>query len=141
MGPQVRSAVRWTTEDGRRHTGQALVRPDSQAGSRTTIWLDDEGALRDAPVDPARAQAVACGSLATARTALVAGSGWTLSRVCLNRRRTVVLDREWERVGPEWGTATHGRTGAVQVGDSRTQGSSGDSERRHGHQLLQSGSM
>ena len=107
---RVRSAVRWTAADGHGHTGQALVRPDSPAGSRTTIWLDGQGVLRDAPVDRARVQtdAVVFGSTAAIGTALLVGGGLAFSARCLERRREADLDREWEEIGPEWGPATRG---------------------------------
>jgi hypothetical protein len=107
---RVRSAVRWIAADGRRHTGQALVRPDSPAGSRTTIWLDGRGVLRDDPADPARIQtdAVVFGSTAAIATALLVGGGLAFSARCLDRRREADLDREWEQIGPEWGPATRG---------------------------------
>lgn len=107
---RVRSTVRWTAADGRGHTGQALVRPDSPAGSRTTIWLDGRGVLRDAPVDPARIRtdAITFGSTAAIGTALFVAGGLAFSVRCLDRRRTADLDREWAQIGPEWGTATRG---------------------------------
>jgi hypothetical protein len=106
----VRSDVRWTTADGRVHHGLALVRPDSPAGSRTTIWLDPAGALHDNPVDPTvvRARAIGYGLGAATGTALLAGGGWICTRRYLDHRRAADLDREWARVGPQWGTAAHG---------------------------------
>ena len=106
----VRSDVRWTTADGRTHHGLALVRPTSPAGSRVTVWLDRTGALRDDPPDPTfvRARAVAYGFGASGGTALLAGCGWACTGRYLDRRRAADLDREWARVGPQWGTAAHG---------------------------------
>ncbi|WP_079138901.1 Rv1733c family protein, partial [Actinacidiphila rubida] len=106
----VRSDVHWTTADGRVHHGLAIVRPDSPAGSRTTVWLDRGGALHDDPVDPVavRGRAMAYGTCAATGTALLAGAGWTCTRRCLDRRRAADLDREWARVGPQWGTTARG---------------------------------
>ncbi|MBY8876248.1 Rv1733c family protein [Actinacidiphila acidipaludis] len=106
----VRSDVRWTTPDGRTHHGLALVRPTSPAGSRVTVWLDRSGALRENPQDAAyvRARAVAFGMGAAGGTALVAGTGWACTKRYLDHRRSADLDREWARIGPEWGTAARG---------------------------------
>ncbi|MFI1096802.1 hypothetical protein [Streptomyces sp. NPDC020917] len=108
--PGVRSPVRWTTSDGHTHTGQALVSPGSPAGSRVTVWLDRTGSLRDNPVDPTlvRARGVAYGTCAATATALLAGGAWAGTRRYLDRRRAADLDREWARIGPQWGTAARG---------------------------------
>ena len=106
----VRSDVQWKTADGRVHHGLALVRPDSPAGTRTTVWLDSSGALRTDPANPTavRARALTYGTFAASGTVLVAGTGWVCARRCLDRRRAADLDREWARIGPQWGTAAHG---------------------------------
>jgi hypothetical protein len=105
----VRATVQWQAAPGREHTGQALVQPNSPAGSRTTIWLDRTGNLRDDPTDPVRAQSAATvyGALAASGTALVASGSWALVRTRIYRRRAADLDREWEQVGPEWGRHYH----------------------------------
>lgn len=102
---EVRATVTWHAAPGRAHTGDALVRPDSPAGSRTTIWLDRTGALRDAPVHPAQdeARAVAYGTAAATGTALIGSGGWAVVHGALDRRRAAGLDREWAVVGPQWG--------------------------------------
>ncbi|WP_225848811.1 hypothetical protein [Streptomyces sp. HPF1205] len=102
---QVRAAVTWVAAVGRPHAGDALVAPGSPAGSRTTIWLDTTGALRDSPVDPERDRALAViyGTAAATGTALIGGGGWAVAHRVLDRRRAAGLDREWAVVGPQWG--------------------------------------
>jgi hypothetical protein len=100
----VRATVRWKAADGVPHTGQAVVRPDLPAGSRTLVWLDGTGALRNSPLNPARAQsaAVLYGTAASVTTAGLAGGVWMFTLSRLNRRRSSQLTREWALIGPEW---------------------------------------
>jgi hypothetical protein len=105
---KVRVAVRWTASDGTAHTGKALVKPGSEAGARTTIWLDEHGALKDPPATSAeaRAQGIFFGTLAAAGAGvLVLGGRWAV-RMRLDRRRTEEWESEWTEVGPQWGHRT-----------------------------------
>ena len=101
---QVRATVRWPAAPGRENTGEALVRPDSPAGTRTAIWLDHAGTLRDDPTDPVgdRTRAIAYGAGAASGTVLLAGGGLVFVRNVLDRRRAADLQREWALVGPQW---------------------------------------
>jgi hypothetical protein len=101
---RVRAEVRWSAANGTPHTGQALVRPDQPAGARTEVWLDGRGVLRESPPDPVRAEvrAVIYGTAAAGGAAAVVGCGWLITRVCLDRHRATLLDREWALIGPVW---------------------------------------
>lgn len=105
---QVRATVRWTASDGASRTGSALVKPDIASGARTTVWLDEHGALRNPPPTPgvAAARGAGFGSLsATCACLLVVGGGWAV-RVRLDRRRAAEWESEWAEVGPRWGHRT-----------------------------------
>ena len=106
---KVSAAVSWRAA-GSVHTGQALVRPGSPAGTRVTMWLDTAGVPRSDPVDltAVRSRAVTFGTLAFAGTALLGAGGRAASVSLLDRRRADDLAREWRRIGPQWGTADHG---------------------------------
>jgi hypothetical protein len=102
-GRPVRATVRWHV-DGHDHTGEALVRPNSPAGTRTTIWLDPTGAVHQGPTAPldARSDAVTFGILTGSATALFATGSYAAVRCALDRRRSADLDREWAMIGPVW---------------------------------------
>lgn len=105
-GYPVRATVRWTATDGSTRTGKALVQPGSQAGTRTVIWLDRHGALKDKPAthSEAVAQGVVLGSLAATGTGLlVLGGLWTV-RFRLDAARDTEWEREWAAIDPHWGT-------------------------------------
>ncbi|SEG87567.1 hypothetical protein SAMN05216223_118118 [Actinacidiphila yanglinensis] len=102
-GNQVRATVRWHVS-GHEHTGEALVAPNTPAGTHTTIWLDSSGTVRPNPVDSlsGRSDAIAYGILVGCGTALFACGGRAAALSALNRRRAADLTREWALVGPEW---------------------------------------
>ncbi|MFF1452192.1 hypothetical protein ACFVYF_29255 [Streptomyces sp. NPDC058274] len=97
---RVEAAVKWHDADGHRHGGFAWVRPNSPAGSRTTVWLDDKGDLRKDFMQPVRTQsrALTLGALAAAGTAVLVVSCYALLRVRLARRRAWQLDLEWSSI-------------------------------------------
>ena len=101
---QVEAAVRWRAPDGSPRSGFAWVRPNTAAGSRTTIWLDGTGTLHKDPLQAVRTQAraLAYGTVVATGTAALAIGGYVLVRVRLDKRRTLRLDREWTVVGPQW---------------------------------------
>jgi hypothetical protein len=103
---RVRATVRWTTADGATRTGKALVEPGSDAGTRTTVWLDAQGRLKDAPASPteAFAQGVVLGSLAAAGTGLLSLGGLKAVRFGLDARRERDWEREWAEIDPRWGS-------------------------------------
>ncbi|MCZ4122754.1 Rv1733c family protein [Streptomyces sp. H39-S7] len=105
---QVRATVRWTASDGALRTGRALVEPDTRSGTRTTVWLDEHGALRNPPSSPgvAAAQGIGFGALAaTGAGLLVLGGRWAV-RVRLDRHRAAEWESEWVVVAPQWGRRT-----------------------------------
>ncbi|MFE9556195.1 hypothetical protein ACFYMW_03290 [Streptomyces sp. NPDC006692] len=101
----VRATIRWKDPDGTTHTGRALVTPAADAGTRTTIWLDDSGALHDAPPTPgeAAAQGAVFGGAAAGITCLFALGGRRIVQWRLDRSRAAAWEREWAAIGPEWG--------------------------------------
>lgn len=103
-GRPVRATVRWHVPGGHDHTGQALVRPNSPAGTRITIWIDPTGTVRQDPAAllSARSDAVAFGILTSSATALFASGSYAVVRCALDRRRAARLGYEWAVVGPQW---------------------------------------
>ncbi|MFF1640708.1 hypothetical protein ACFVXA_24395 [Streptomyces sp. NPDC058246] len=101
---QVKAAVQWHAADGSSHRGFTWVRPNSAAGSRTTIWLDDAGMLREDPVQEVQTQsrALALGTAAATGTAALAVGAYALVRVRLSKRNASQVEREWGVIGPEW---------------------------------------
>ncbi|MFJ7290508.1 Rv1733c family protein [Streptomyces collinus] len=91
------ATVWWTMSDGSPRTGQARVAAGGEAGSSTTVWLDDAGRLHPAPPTPAqaRSQGAALGAAAGAGVCvLVTGIRWAV-RVRLDVRRGTQWDRAW----------------------------------------------
>ena len=105
---KVRASVRWTASDGTAHTGRALVKPGTDSGARTTIWLDEHGALKDPPATPAEAtaQGIFFGSVAAGGAGLLVLGGRWVVRLRLDRRRAGEWENEWAEVGPKWGHRT-----------------------------------
>ncbi|MGW3664987.1 Rv1733c family protein [Streptomyces sp. NPDC005141] len=100
-----RAAVRWTAPDGSTRIGTALVRAGTGAGAAATVWQDERGAMREAPVTAteAAAQGVLFGTLAAGGTAaVVLGSRWVV-RVRLDRGRDREWERAWAAMGPRPG--------------------------------------
>lgn len=100
----VLATVRWHVPGGHDHTGHALVRPNSPAGTRTTIWLDRNGHVHQDLVDPLSAayDGIAFGFLTGTATAMFAGGSYAAIRCALDRRRAAALAYEWAVIGPEW---------------------------------------
>ncbi|WP_322973999.1 Rv1733c family protein [Actinacidiphila oryziradicis] len=97
--------MRWTVSDGSSATGKGLVEPGSEAGSRTTVWLDRQGALKNDLATPGQLMAtgIVFGTFAAGgRCLLVLGGRWAV-RVWLDRRRDAEWENEWALVGPQWG--------------------------------------
>ncbi|MEU7147959.1 hypothetical protein [Streptomyces sp. NPDC045470] len=105
-----RVAARWTAPDGSEHSGPVAAPGPVRAGERFLIWTDARGRVVARPLDPstARAHAVLAGLGAAAVTGAVAAGGRELvTRRMLNRRYRR-WEREWERVGQDWGRAGAG---------------------------------
>jgi hypothetical protein len=100
----------WTGPDHRRHT--ASVSSDLQVwhGGRVQLWTDRHGAIVPAPLDRATAatHAVLAGFAASAAAAgvLLISRQILLWRLML--RRMDSWEREWARVGQDWGRAGAG---------------------------------
>ncbi|MFF4536010.1 DUF3592 domain-containing protein [Streptomyces aureus] len=105
---RVRATVRWRAADGKPRVGSALVPSGHKAGTRVTIWLDPQGRPTTPP--PTRSAAATESTLlglgaAVALGGLVFGAGG-LARWRLDQRRYARWEREWERLGPQWGHKT-----------------------------------
>ncbi|MER5401097.1 hypothetical protein [Streptomyces sp. NPDC002599] len=104
----VRATVRWTTPDGSPHIGSALVESGHKAGSHVVIWMDPRGRPTTAPptTSAAATESTLLGvAAAVALGGLVFGVGG-LVRWRLDQRRYRRWEREWERLGPQWGHKT-----------------------------------
>ncbi|MFD0418693.1 hypothetical protein [Streptomyces sp. NPDC127108] len=101
-----RVPARWTSSDGTRRTGDALVPGGSRRGDRVAVWLDARGLVTEAPLDAGGVALRVAGAAAAAAagTALTALIGLRAVRAVLNRRRMAAWDDEWRRIGPEWGS-------------------------------------
>ncbi|MFG3256987.1 hypothetical protein [Streptomyces sp. NPDC048172] len=103
--------VRWTSDDGRRHTDRARVPAGKQAGDRVTVWTDARGRIVREP--PSRAESVTGAAMLAAVAVtvwcLLVLTGLALVRVRWNRRRLAAWDREWAETGPRW-TSGSGQT-------------------------------
>ena len=104
----VKAKVRWTTADGTRRTGSALVRTGKNAGSGIVVWVNTAG---DLTVEPPSATEATLESdvlglaAALALAGLAFGTG-AVARYRLDRRRIDSWDTEWSVVGPSWGRKT-----------------------------------
>lgn len=103
-GDTVWAMVRWTAQDGSRHTGRTEVEPSAAAGTGVTVWTNRSGELVDAPLSPTESmfQAAGTGVLAGAGTAATVWVCGRLVRMRLDRRRLADWEAEWARVGPQW---------------------------------------
>ncbi len=108
--PGSRVLARWTAPDGsdRREAVQARL-PDPRPGDTFRIWTDGQGDRVARPLEPgaATAHAVLAGAGAALLAAGLFEGGRRLIRRRMLRSRYACWDREWGRVGPDWG-----RTGA-----------------------------
>ncbi|MEU9188902.1 hypothetical protein AB0D14_31040 [Streptomyces sp. NPDC048484] len=96
--------VRWTIPDSTVRTGRALVSAGVRAGSTTTLWQDDRGALTPEPASASEGAVEAgfLGVLAVLALAGIAFGAGALARGHLDQRRFDQWDREWELVSPQW---------------------------------------
>ncbi|MGV4928123.1 hypothetical protein [Streptomyces sp. BHT-5-2] len=93
----VHAVVRWTAPDGTVRTGEATVPPTTQAGDRTTVWLDRHGAVIRDPGTPGDTlvEGVAIGTVAASGTGLAVFGAYKAGVGLLNRRRYAQWEREW----------------------------------------------
>lgn len=100
-----RATVRWTAPDGSVHTGTATVRAGLPKGSTVTVWLDGRGGLTAEPAaaDAAAVEGALAGGTAAGGVCVLLLGGVRLVRWRLDRRRAEEWEREWARIGPQWG--------------------------------------
>lgn len=104
----IKAEVRWTTADGTRRTGSALVDTGQKAGSTVVVWLDSAGNFTIEPPSTKEAtleSAVLGLTAALAFAGLAFGTG-AAARYRLDRRRIDSWGTEWKLVGPSWGRKT-----------------------------------
>ncbi|WP_033039510.1 Rv1733c family protein [Streptomyces monomycini] len=100
----------WTAPDGSEHSGPVAAPGAVRAGERFRIWTDAQGRVVTRPLDAstARAHAVLAGLGAAALVgAVTVGGRQLVTRRMLNTRHRR-WEREWERVGQDWGRAGAG---------------------------------
>ncbi|MDJ0342875.1 hypothetical protein QMK19_24030 [Streptomyces sp. H10-C2] len=104
------AVLSWTAPDGSARSGTVRVEAQQRVGGRLHIWTDRSGQPVDPPLDHATAAAHAAlagfGSAAVAGVGVVAARQLLLRR--LMRRRLLEWEREWARVGQDWGRAGAG---------------------------------
>jgi len=94
----------WRAPDGTRHTGQVFALVGSPAGTKVTVWVDEDGRLTGPPLQPSQVQGqgVLAGVLGVMTVALVLwGAGLAVHRAA-ERRRMSAWDDEWRAIGPKW---------------------------------------
>ena len=104
VGTQLASPATWRTPDGKGHTGLVPAWPGSATGQQVPIWLDNSGALVNAPLTADQAYwrgvlsalLVMLGSVVCCAFALAGLRWWG------NRRRYERWDQEWGFIGPLW---------------------------------------
>ena len=101
---KVHATARWITPDGSERTGSARVDPNSRAGSTTSVWLDNNGELREPPLTPVQAQVQGqvFGVFAAIGVCGIVLAGRWAVRVRIDRHRAQAWDQEWAEVEPAW---------------------------------------
>jgi len=107
--PRGDDVLRWTAPGGRVHS--TVVPSDLQIWDqdKVMVWIDGKGRLAPPPLDPATASthAVLAGVAAASGAAGLVLISRQVLMWRLMRRRIASWEREWARVGQDWG-----RTGA-----------------------------
>jgi hypothetical protein len=95
--------LRWTWRGHSRTGGQTLYR-DAAPGSRTRLWVDAAGRPTGPPLSAVDAVMVAVGvALGGAMLALLLSVAAVRAfRAWLLRRRSLLWEEEWARIGPVW---------------------------------------
>ncbi|WP_121751125.1 hypothetical protein [Streptomyces sp. E2N166] len=109
-GLRSRVLAAWTAPDGSRHEAPVMASiDDPETGDRFAVWTDGRGRTVARPLDSATAttHAVLAGFGATVVAAALIEAGRRIVVWRMVRRRYARWEREWDRVGPDWG-----RTGA-----------------------------
>lgn len=110
QGTSRTALVSWRTPDGTTHRTTVIILGRHAAGSTLPLWTDRRGRLVQPPLDGATAttNAVAAGlGAATTVIALLMTARYFLTWR-LMRRRMADWEREWSRVGQDWGRAGAG---------------------------------
>jgi hypothetical protein len=104
----IKAKVRWTTADGTRRTGNALVDTGQKAGTKVVVWLDSAGNFTIEPVSSKEAtlESAVLGLTAALAFAGVAFGTGAVARYRLDQRRISSWGTEWQLVGPTWGRKT-----------------------------------
>ncbi|MGY0021877.1 Rv1733c family protein [Streptomyces sp. cg35] len=97
--------VRWTDREGRTITALAPVEAGLEHGDAVTVWLDARGDVTTAPWngDDIWSRTVARALLVTTTVAGLAVAVRLVLHRILDRLRLAGWEREWRRVGPDWG--------------------------------------
>ncbi|KPI20383.1 hypothetical protein OK074_1212 [Actinobacteria bacterium OK074] len=106
--PLYEAKVRWTVSGQGTRTGPGLVPAGAKRGEHTEVWLNAAGQSVTPPItDAAVWQATLTTGVWAAGSAagLVLGAHFVVRRVA-QRHRMAEWEREWERMGPEWGRRT-----------------------------------
>lgn len=102
------ATVRWTDQDGRKHTDDARVSPRTKEGGQVEVWTDRRGTIVSEPLSEAEIllHSISGGILAGGSAVGVAlGATWAVRRA-MERRRLAQWAAEWERVDTPWGWKT-----------------------------------
>ncbi|MER6109941.1 Rv1733c family protein [Streptomyces hirsutus] len=103
---RTRVMARWTAPDGTGHQRPVLVRlKDPRPGGHFPLWTDAEDRPTARPLDTATAttHAVLVGFGAALLTAALIEGARRLMVRRMVRHRYAVLDRAWDKAGPDWG--------------------------------------
>jgi hypothetical protein len=96
--------VVWSVPGGTSREGTVLVRPSTPAGTAVPVWVDREGNLTRAPLDPDDIPSSAA-MLGVAPLIGLPLATWTLYAVLsftLDARRERRWERDWAAVEPDW---------------------------------------
>jgi hypothetical protein len=103
--PVVPVAAQWSAPDGSPRSGSVPAISGSTAGVEVLIWIDRDGHSVAPPSTPLDAVTAGLGSavalLVLGEAALVAG--WAALRRVIMARNLRRWEREWTRIGPDWG--------------------------------------
>lgn len=104
------AVVRWTGPDGAPRTGTVFIAHRHAAGDLLPVWTDTAGRLVQRPMDEAtaRTNAVAAGIGTAGGIAALACAARQMLGWRIMRRRLADWEREWARVGQDWGRAGAG---------------------------------
>ncbi|UGY94725.1 hypothetical protein [Streptomyces gobiensis] len=95
----------WTAVDGTSHTAPVGTQRAARPGDRFRLWTDARGRIVARPMEArtAASHAALAGLVAAMAAAAATEAGRRLALRQLLRRRYERWEREWARVGPDWG--------------------------------------